>query len=211
MTDPVARLRLRQELAGPVLQVAPTLLGAVLRVGPVRLRVTEVEAYAGPRDPGSHAYRGPTPRTRVMFGPPGHAYVYFSYGMHHCLNVVCEPDGVAGAVLLRAGEVLTGEQVVRGRRDTGRSRPHPHRDLARGPGRLGAALGLSVRDSGLDLCAPASPLQLWTGAAVEPARVRTGPRVGVSGAGGDGTAYPWRWWLDGEASVSDYRPGRVPR
>lgn len=194
-----------------MLEVAPLLLGSVLQAGPVRVRVTEVEAYAGVQDPGSHAYRGVTARTAVMFGPAGHAYVYLSYGMHHCLNVVCEDTGVAAAVLVRAGEVVAGESSVRSRRDAGRSRPHRWVDLARGPGRLGSALGLTLGHSGADLCDPSSPLRLLRGAPPSPAAIRRGPRVGVSGPGGEATAYPWRFWIEGEASVSAYRPGGVRR
>src|SRR5262249_40089652 len=100
-------------LAGPVLEVAPVLLGATFRHGDVAVRLTEVEAYDGPRDPGSHAFRGRTPRNAVMFGPPGHLYVYFTYGMHFCCNVVCGPEGTPSAVLLRAGEVVDGLDVAR--------------------------------------------------------------------------------------------------
>jgi hypothetical protein len=109
---------LLEVLSGPVLEAAPRLLGAVLRHDGVAVRITEVEAYDGPNDPGSHAFRGPTRRTQVMFGPPGHLYTYFTYGMHHCANVVCGPDGVASAVLLRAGEIVDGVDVARSRRAT---------------------------------------------------------------------------------------------
>ncbi len=177
--------------------------------GSVGVRLSEVEAYAGLRDPGSHAYRGVTRRTAVMFGPPGHAYVYFSYGMHHCLNVVCETEGRAGAVLLRAGEVIQGEDQARERRDLGRTIQHPPQDLAQGPARLTQALGVDLGQNGLDLCGPAPELHLERGPAVPASWIRTGPRVGVSGPGGDGTAYPWRFWIDGDATVSTYRPGRV--
>lgn len=199
-------------LARPVLEVAPRLLGAVLEhrspEGVVAVRLTEVEAYAGPGDPGSHARNGPTPRTQVMFGPPGHLYVYFSYGMHWCVNVVCAPAGSASAVLLRAGEVVIGHELASRRRPASRA----SRDLARGPARLAAALGL---DGGLDGIAlggrsSPSPVRLVLGDDAREGRVeqvRTGPRVGVSGLGGDGEIYPWRFWLDGEPSVSAYRPG----
>lgn len=178
-------------LSGPVLEVAPRLLGAVLRHGGVSVRLTEVEAYDGSNDPGSHAYRGPTPRTEVMFGPPGRLYVYFTYGMHHCANVVCGPDGTASAVLLRAGEVIEGVELARERR--GR---HPDRDLARGPARLCSALGLDLADNGLDLTVGA----LTLGAPVDPEAVSTGPRVGLRGA----PERPWRFWLTDEPTVSRY-------
>ena len=109
----------------PVLEVAPELLGRTLvRLtddGPIELRLTEVEAYAGEVDPGSHAYRGRTARNAVMFGPPGHAYVYFTYGMWHCLNVVCGPEGKASGILLRAGEIRVGAEHARKRRFSARS------------------------------------------------------------------------------------------
>ncbi len=133
-----ARLQ-REVLAAPATEVAPLLLGAHLvhatAEGVVAVRITEAEAYMGEHDPGSHAFRGRTPRTQVMFGPAGHLYVYFTYGMHWCANVVCGPDGTASAVLVRAGEV-------------------------------------------------------------------------VAGPGGDGTAFPWRFWIDGDPTVSVYRPGQ---
>ena len=189
-------------LDGPVDEVAPTLLGAVLRAGEVAVRLTEVEAYAGESDPGSHAFRGRTPRTEVMFGPAGRLYVYFTYGMHWCMNVVTGPDGVASAVLLRAGEVVEGLDVARHRRG------HvAHRDLARGPARLTKALAVDGSFGGVDLLDPSAPLTLSPGAAVDPGRIRTGPRVGVAGAG---APTPWRFWLDGEPTVSVYRPA-VPR
>ncbi|MGN6611185.1 MAG: DNA-3-methyladenine glycosylase [Angustibacter sp.] len=206
-TPPRALARL---LSGPVLDVAPRLLGAVIEhrtdAGSVAVRLTEVEAYAGPGDPGSHARNGRTPRTELMFGPPGHLYVYFSYGMHWCVNVVCAPEGSASAVLLRAGEVVAGHDLARARRPAAKA----DRDLARGPARLASALGL---DGSLDGVAVGgrrslSPVRLVL-AAQAASGVRTGPRVGVSGSGGDGERYPWRFWLDGEASVSAYRPGVV--
>ena len=189
-------------LDGPVEEVAPGLLGAVLRAGEVAIRLTEVEAYAGEADPGSHAFRGRTPRTEVMFGPAGRAYVYFTYGMHWCMNVVTGPDGVASAVLLRAGEVVDGVDVARHRRG------HvAHRDLARGPARLTKALAVDGSYGGVDLTDPSSPLTLSAGAPVDPARIRVGPRVGVAGAG---APTPWRFWIDQDPTVSVYRPA-VPR
>jgi len=194
----------------PVLEVARDLLGRVVvhasDDGDVAVRLTEVEAYAGPGDPGSHAARGRTARTAVMFGPPGHAYVYFSYGMHWCANLVCGPEGTASAVLLRAGEVVGGLDLARSRRTAARRDV----DLARGPARLAAALGLDRAQDGADLCAPTSALRvLDDGAAASSSRERgvvvTGPRVGVSGPGGDGERFPWRSWLAGEPTVSAYR------
>lgn len=191
----------------PVLDVARDLLGAVVEhrspAGPVAVRLTEVEAYAGADDPGSHAYRGPTPRTAVMFGPPGHVYVYFTYGMHWCMNLVCGPEGTASAVLLRAGEVVAGHDLARSRRPAARS----ERELARGPARLTSALGVDGSCDGADATDPASPLRVLPGRPAGQPLVRCGPRVGVAGAG---AATPWRFWVHGEATVSTYRAA-VPR
>lgn len=185
-------------LERPVLQVAPDLLGCLLVGHGVSVRLTEVEAYAGQgEDPGSHAYRGRTPRTAIMFGPAGRLYVYFTYGMHWCANVVTGPDGEASAVLLRAGEVVDGNELARERRPGAADR-----DLCRGPARLAKALALDRASLGLDLLDPASPVRLLP-ASHNPAAVRSGPRVGVAGLGAD---HPWRFWLDGERSVSPYRP-----
>ena len=191
----------------PVLEVAPDLLGALVEHrgadGVVAVRLTEVEAYDGERDPGSHAYRGPTPRNTVMFGPPGHVYVYFSYGMHWCMNVVCGPEGRASAVLLRAGEVVVGEELALARRTSAKS----PRDLARGPARLTVALGIDGGYDGVDAVEPTSTLRLLAGPGAA-GTVRSGPRVGVSG---DGAHRSWRFWLDGERSVSSYRPAVARR
>ncbi|MET3566485.1 DNA-3-methyladenine glycosylase [Leifsonia sp. 563] len=187
------------------LEVAPQLLGAVLRhetpEGTVGLRITEVEAYIGDGlDPGSHAFRGRTRRNAVMYGPPGHLYAYFTYGMHVCANVVCSPEGEATAVLLRAAEVIEGEDLAELRRVGGSGRRIPHRDLARGPARLVVAAGMSLADDGADLFRPPFELLLPT----EQAEYSMGPRTGVSGAGG-GLAYPWRYWLTGDPTVSPYK------
>jgi DNA-3-methyladenine glycosylase len=186
----------------PVLEVARALLGCVLvRTTPdgvVALRLTEVEAYAGEEDPGSHAFRGRTRRNATMFGDGGHAYVYFTYGMHYCVNVVCGPPGVARAVLLRAGEVVDGVDLATRRRAGCRPR-----DLARGPARLTQALGIARADDGLDLTDPDSGLTLLPGARGPRSTIATGPRVGVAGAG---APTPWRFWIDGEPTVSTYRP-----
>lgn len=164
------------------------------------MRLTEVEAYLGETDPGSHAFRGVTPRTRTMFGEPGHLYVYFSYGMHVCANVVCSPPGTASAVLLRAGEVVDGLDVARERRPTARN----DAELARGPARLTKALGIALDDDAVALDGEPFALELPT----HPAPFATGPRVGVSGAGGT-DAFPLRFWVPGDATVSVYR--RSPR
>jgi DNA-3-methyladenine glycosylase len=185
----------------PVLEVARDLLGAVVTHAGVSVRLTEVEAYAGGHDPASHAFRGRTPRTAVMFGPPGHAYVYFTYGMHFCMNLVCGPDGHASAVLLRAGEVVDGLAVARQRRDGVRDR-----DLARGPARLTRTLAVDRQQDGADVTAGSSPLRVGSGEPVADDVVRWGPRVGVSAAG----ELPWRAWINGEPTVSPYRP-HVPK
>jgi DNA-3-methyladenine glycosylase len=171
--------------------------------GTVALRLTEVEAYAGAADPASHAYRGRTPRNAVMFGPPGHLYVYFVYGMHWCCNVVCGPDGLPNAVLLRAGEVVSGVDIARSRRASTRSDV----DLARGPARLASALGIDAGANGTDLCAGAAAVRLLAADPVPDALVRAGPRVGVAVAGD----VPWRLWVSGDPTVSPYRPGGTRR
>lgn len=197
----------------PVLDVAPDLLGCLITHDSVTIRLTEVEAYDGERDPGSHAFRGQTPRTAVMFGPPGGLYVYFTYGMHFCANLVCGPPGQASAVLLRAGEVTEGIELATARR-TRPGRPAPlARDLARGPARLTQALGLAREHNGVDTTEADSPvivrrpLESPTRRELGAPGVRTGPRVGVVGPGGDAQRYPWRYWLEAEPTVSTYRPG----
>jgi DNA-3-methyladenine glycosylase len=186
-------------LAGPVVDAARGLLGCRLAATGVTLRLTEVEAYAGVgADPASHAHRGRTPRNAVMFGPPGHLYVYFTYGLHWCANVVCGPDGEAAAVLLRAGEVVGGLPAARARRSSAAS----DAELARGPARLTAALGIDRAAGGAYLLSAAGPVRLRPAPQpVDPAQIRSGPRVGV--AGGQDT--PWRFWLAGEPTVSAYR------
>jgi DNA-3-methyladenine glycosylase len=186
----------------PVLEVAPDLLGAVVRHrtrdGTVAVRLTEVEAYDGANDPGSHAFRGRTPRNAVMFGPPGHVYVYFTYGMHWCMNLVCGPEGRASAVLLRAGEVVEGVPLATRRRPTAKTA----RELARGPARLTLALGVDGDQDGVDATEATSPLTV-SRPATPTGQVLSGPRVGVAG---DGAHQPWRFWLADEPSVSAYRP-----
>lgn len=186
------------DLLGPVEEVAPRLLGAVVRHGPVAVRLVEVEAYGGLRDPGSHAYRGPTPRSAVMFGPPGVLYTYFSYGMHVCANVVVGDDGTAAAVLLRAGEVVDGLDVARERRPGVRDR-----DLARGPARLCRTLGIELTHGGGDL--EAGPVHLDLSAKRSSVGDRepyaAGPRVGLRLA----PDVPWRFWVPDDPHVSPYR------
>ncbi|WP_083259897.1 DNA-3-methyladenine glycosylase [Cellulosimicrobium cellulans] len=198
----------RDWFARDVHDVARDLLGAFLirrsEDGVVTLRVTEVEAYDGERDPGSHAYRGRTERNRAMFGEPGHLYVYRHLGLHHCVNVVTGPEGRASAVLLRAGEVVRGADVARARR-TARGRCDTDRQIARGPARLAVALDLDLRLYGADLTDPDGALVVHRPAAPARPQIATGPRVGVSGTGGDGTLYPWRYWIADDPTVSAYR------
>jgi len=180
-------------LDGTSLEVAPRLLGALLRHAAVAVRLTEVEAYAGPDDPGSHAYRGPTRRNAVMFGPSGHLYCYFTYGMHVCCNIVVGTEGDPGAVLVRAGAVVEGVDAARSRRPGARDR-----DLARGPARLCRALGIGLEHDGVDLAA--GDVRLEPGERVT--TVSTGPRVGLRAA----PDRPWRFWVTGDPTVSAYRP-----
>lgn len=218
----------RKFFARPSVEAAPDLLGSVLEHetadGLVAVELTEVEAYAGRSDPASHAYRGKTARNAVMFGPPGHAYVYFTYGMHFCVNVVClGEEGSASAVLLRAGRVIAGEELACARRTRGTTAIAP-RDLARGPARLCQALGIDRSQNGADMVSAGSPLRMLSGAGnparsallapgdetlihpATPRRIVTGPRVGVSSA----AEIPWRFWYDGDPTVSVYR-AHVPR
>ncbi|MEU0334568.1 DNA-3-methyladenine glycosylase [Streptomyces sp. NPDC006193] len=195
----------------PVLEVAQDLLGRVLvretPDGPIAVRLTEVEAYDGPNDPGSHAYRGRTARNEVMFGPPGHVYVYFTYGMWHCMNLVCGPEGRASAVLLRAGEVVEGAELARRRRLSARN----DKELAKGPARLATALAVDRALNGTDACAfGETPLRMLSGTPVPADQVRSGPRTGVAGEGGDGDLHPWRYWVADDPTVSPYR-AHVPR
>jgi DNA-3-methyladenine glycosylase len=198
---------LAELLAGPPERAAVAMLGCLLTAGGVTVRLTEVEAYAGVgADPASHTHRGPTRRNAAMFGPPGHAYVYFTYGMHWCVNVVCRPEGEASAVLLRAGEVVAGEEIAESRRPRS-----SRRDLARGPARLTQVLAIDGSAYGTPLLTGDGPIRLAPGERVTRASIRVGPRVGVTGA----ADVPWRFWLAGpdgrpEPTVSAYRP-HLPR
>lgn len=201
-----ARFSLDGIVERDALAAAPFLLGATLSVlGPttaVSVRLTEVEAYLGEHDPGSHAFRGRTARNSSMFEAGGRIYVYSIYGMHHCANIVCGPAGSASAVLLRAGEVTRGVEAARARRP----RAQRDTDLARGPSRLCTALGLTREDDGALLGEAGGRARLvLPEEPVAPAMIRRGPRTGVTGPGGDGDAYPWRFWIDGDPTVSAYR------
>jgi DNA-3-methyladenine glycosylase len=198
------------DLSGRALDVAPALLGAELtsHLGgeTVRVRLVEVEAYEGIDDPASHASRGRTARNGVMFGPPGHLYVYRHLGLHHCANVVVGPPGTASAVLLRAAEVTDGVEVAwRRRLASGVCRAE--RDLARGPARLAVVLGLTREHDGMAIGGAEGDAQLtlMTSAAARRITVATGPRVGIGGSGPEAAAWPWRFWIAGDAHVS---PGR---
>lgn len=186
----------RELFSRPAIEVAPLLLGATISVGDVTVRLTEVEAYLGEFDPGSHAFRGPGKRNAIMYGEPGFLYTYFIYGMHVCANVVCSPSGIASAVLLRAGEVVEGVELARLRRRTSKS----DADLARGPGLLCVALGITLADLGDDLESGRVRLDM----AMEPVQFETGPRTGVSGDGGS-VDFPWRYWIPGDPTVSPYK------
>ncbi|MGH3423631.1 MAG: DNA-3-methyladenine glycosylase [Nocardioidaceae bacterium] len=181
-----------------IAEEARGILGGLLVNDGVAVRITEVEAYGGVDDPASHAFRGPTARNSVMFGPPGHLYVYFSYGMHYCANIVVAPAGDASAVLLRAGEVVEGREVARSRRGSS-----AERDLARGPARLTQALGVGPEHNGADLSDRSGVHYSPPGRPGPP--VVSGPRVGVSRA----ADVPWRFWIEGDRNVSAYR--RSPR
>jgi DNA-3-methyladenine glycosylase len=191
-----------EQLAADPITAARRLLGATLTAGGVSATIVEVEAYGGPPDgpwpdAASHSFRGPGVRNAVMFGPAGHMYTYLSHGIHVCANVVCGPDGTAAAVLLRAAAVESGLELACARR--GQQRPTT---LARGPGNLCSALGITMADYGIDLFDVAAPITLTLGGQH---RYAAGPRVGVSRA----ADRPWRFWLPGRPEVTPYR--RSPR
>jgi len=174
--------------------VAPELLNKLLVRGDRVGRIVEVEAYCGAEDPGSHAYRGPTPRNATMFGPPGHLYVYFTYGMHHCANAVCGEEGTATAVLLRALDVVSGLDEMRAaypglRRDT---------DLCRGPARLCKAFGIDRSFDGADLVSGDRGVTVVDDGTPPPPAPGIGVRVGLT-AGAD---LPWRFTVPGSPGLS---------
>ncbi|UXN23544.1 DNA-3-methyladenine glycosylase [Curtobacterium flaccumfaciens] len=224
MTEGIAAL-----LAEPAPIAAPALLGATIAGRGVVLRITEVEAYSGPTDPGSHGHRGMTQRNRHLFGQPGTLYAYRSYGIHTCVNVVSGPAGTSSGSLLRGAQVVEGLDVARARRGP----KVADVALARGPGNLGGALGAVLgQDDGTSLLDGSGPFVLTlapglearlasagpahlidellsetlagppAGAAVP--RISRGPRTGVGGIAG-GARYPWRFWLTGDPTVSTYR------
>ncbi len=190
----------RDFYARPTLEVARDLLGkTLLRRTPDGLAggiIVETEAYVSAVDPAAHAYRGLTPRTRTMFGPPGHAYVYFSYGMHSLLNVVTQPEGEAAAVLLRALQPTIGLDVMRARRGPAVA----ERDLCRGPGRLALALAITLDDNDADLLGDTLWIAETPGFPAD-VPIATTPRIGITRA----TDWPWRFVLAGNPYVS----GRV--
>lgn len=195
-----------RELAVDPPTAARRLLGSVLSAGPVELRIVEVEAYGGDPagswpDRAAHSWPGPTARNAVMFGPAGRLYVYRSYGIHLCVNVTAGFDGDACAVLVRAGEVVAGVEIVRERRPAART----DAALARGPGNVGSALGISLSDYGTELFDPFSAVRMELKPSVPAADIASGPRVGVSVA----AEVPWRFWLPESPAVSAYR--RSPR
>ncbi|HEX5187919.1 MAG TPA: DNA-3-methyladenine glycosylase [Streptosporangiaceae bacterium] len=207
----------------PVLTVAPALLGAVLAHetgdGLVAAEIVEVEAYRGLSDPASHAFRGKTSRNAVMFGEAGHAYVYFTYGMHFCVNLVCQRPGEPAAVLLRAGRIVAGAELAAARRGVSRGASSPdgvswrgraaERELARGPARLCQALAIERAQNGADVSDPSSLLRVLAPAGfsgLAAGAISSGPRVGVRLGAED----PWRYWVEGDPAVSVYRP-HVPK
>lgn len=180
------------DFAQPANVVAPQLLGCVITHNGVSIRLTEVEAYLGADDPAAHTYRGKTARNAAMFGPPGRLYVYFSYGIHHNGNIVCAPEGDGQGCLMRGGEVVAGEELARKRRQRPDRATIPYENLARGPGNLGAALGLGLDDNGTEVrITPREAEPEWV----------AGPRIGIS----KNADAPWRFWIPGNRTVSTPR------
>jgi len=175
--------------------LAPALLNKVVVHGERSGRIVEVEAYAGAADPASHAYRGRTARNATMFGPPGHLYVYFTYGMHFCANVVCGPEGEASAVLLRGLTPLTGLEAMRQARGPAVRRD---RDLANGPGKLCQALGIDRTFDGADLVASDRGVRIVDDGTAPPEAPGVSGRIGLSVA----AEVPWRFYVAGAAGVS---------
>ena len=207
----------RSSLIPPAPEVAPFLLNKLLVAADGRAgRIVEVEAYGGPpgqggadpawadprlADPAAHSYGGPTLRNATMFGPPGHLYVYFSYGVHWCANVATSPEGTASAVLLRALEPVSGLDLMRKARWRNQ-KVQVDRDLCRGPGRLAQAMGIDRTADGVDLCSPSSPFFLASDEVEPPSSPAVSPRIGISAA----ADVPWRFAVPDDPHVS--RPGR---
>jgi DNA-3-methyladenine glycosylase len=184
----------RASLEGDVVDVGPWLLNKLLVVGQRAGRIVEVEGYRGSEDPASHAFRGPTTRNATMFGPPGHLYVYFTYGMHWCANVVLGPPGTAQALLLRALAPLRGLEQMR----AARPRARRDQDLCNGPAKLCQALGVTGALDGVDLVTGDRGVSLADDGTPPPARPARGPRIGISTA----TDLAFRWWVAGDPHVS---------
>ncbi len=185
--------------------LAPELLNKLLvhddpAVGRLAVRIVEVEAYAGSDDAGSHAFRGPTPRTETMFGAPGHLYVYFTYGMHWCMNVVAGPAGAASAVLLRGAAPVAGIEVMRARRPAART----DRDLCSGPARLTQALGISGSFDGTDLVG--GGIGIVDDGVAPPSDPGVSTRIGLGA--GRGREHRWRWFVADDPNVSRSRPSQ---
>lgn len=179
-------------------EVAPELLNKILvRADGRALRLVEVEAYAGSEDPAAHSFRGPTARTATMFGPAGHLYVYFSYGMHWGANAVCGPAGEGWGVLMRAGEPIAGVEAMRHVRPAARR----DRDIASGPGKLSQALGITRALDGADLTSMEGGVAIVSDGTPPPAEPICGPRIGISRA----TDFPWRWHVPSSLHVSGRR------
>ena len=198
--------------AHDVLEVAPALLGCVLQrtdvEATISLRITEVEAYAGERDPGAHSFRRMTNRNKTLFGPPGHLYCYFTYGLHHAINIVVGQLGQPYGCLIRAGDVIEGAETARRRREQKpRKVPLLDHGLARGPGCVAQSFGVNLTNDGDDLFSSQWRFFVPRDGVVLPHEV--GPRVGVSGPGGDPEAFSWRYWLANASSVSTYKPGHA--
>jgi DNA-3-methyladenine glycosylase len=181
--------------------VAPELLNKVLVAGERSGRIVEVEAYCGGEDPGSHAFRGPTARNSVMFGPPGGLYVYRSYGVHWCANAVCGPPGVAYAVLIRALRPVAGVDAMRAARSQGQRHALADRDLCRGPGRLCQALGITIEHNGADLVLGDRGVWVVDDGCPPPDVPGVSERIGLT----QGAEHPWRFFVAGDSHVS----GRV--
>lgn len=181
------------DLLQPADIVAPQLLGCTLTHGGVSIRITEVEAYLDSTDEAAHTYRGKTPRNAAMFGPGGHMYVYISYGIHRAGNIVCGPEGTGQGVLLRAGEVVSGDSIAQNRRGEG----IPHARLAQGPGNFGQALGLEVSDNHASIFGPSFVIS----DRVETPEIVRGPRIGIS----KNTEALLRFWIPNDPTVSGRR------